>query len=103
VLGGDAVTTSFDHAAMVKASLLAIPVEWGTRYANACLYTTGFILTAVLVTMILRGEKPDLAIAFPPLRNHPGRIFRFTLIFCALILVLTALIAFPSSYLLNAR
>lgn len=104
VLGGDAVTTNFDHAAMVKASLLAIPVEWGMRYANACFYTMGFILTAVLVVMILRGEKPDLAIALPTLRTTPRRIFRFTLIFCALILVLTALmIAFPSSYLLNAK
>lgn len=103
VLGGDAVTTDFDHAAMKKAILLSGPLEWATRYANACLYVAALILTASLVAMILRGEKPDLAVALPALRNNPSRIFRFTLIFCALILVLTALIAFPSSYLLNAR
>lgn len=103
VLGGDVVTTNFDYDTMKKALRLSAPLEWVTQYVNACLYVAALILVAVLVAMVLRGEKPDLAAAAPTLRTYSRRILLFALIFCALTLVLTALAILPSNYLLSVK
>jgi len=102
VLGGEITTTNLDHAAR-KAMLLSAPLSWVTSYVNACLYVAALILTAALIAMILRGEKPELAAALPTLRTDSKTLLIYALIFCAVSLVLGALIVLPIGYLLSVR
>jgi len=101
VFGGE--DQVYDQAAQHKAIMASMPLEWGTRYLTFCLSAIALLLTAALVSMILRGQKPDLATAVAEaLRAYPRRIAAYALKFWVLSTLLYALVGQPTSFLFKS-
>ena len=97
VLGGTA--TTYDWAkGQHEAILFSWPLEWGTRYVDACLLTCSLVITAVCIQKLAHVETSYGSSAFGAVRAGAKRIVIFALKFCAWTVVVTVALALPVSY-----
>jgi hypothetical protein len=85
----------FPEASLAKVRLAAALLGITFKYTNLCLDTTGMVLTAVLVFMVLRGQKPNLFMAVNRLRSYPARVLWYSFLLFALSTVLSILVDIP--------
>jgi hypothetical protein len=78
VLGGNFAPRDFDSVPMQTVRQLRSALEWGTRYVNICIVALALVLTAMMVSVILRGEGPAFAAAGTRLRTYPTRILVYS-------------------------
>lgn len=88
-------SSGFTEASLMKLRLVSALLGSSVKYANLCFDTTGMVLTALLVFMILRGQKPNLAAAVSQLRSYPSRILWYSFLLFALSTVLSILVGIP--------
>jgi hypothetical protein len=101
VLGGYLGQPDLHSDTIHTIERISFSLQWGTFYVACCLNVAALILTAVLLGMILRSQRPSLAAAFAALRYYPERILFYSLKFWLLSVLLDALIAWPAGHLLE--
>ena len=94
-MGGASLLTD-SAAAHTKMMWLSGVMEWGLRYPMLCLHPAALVVTAALVTMIVRGEQPHLRAALAELRNDPKRILGYSFKLYLLDLVFFAFVSLPA-------
>jgi hypothetical protein len=100
VLGGE--SQHLDRLAEGKTRAVEFLLLQGTNYLTSFLTAVALVLTASLVFMVLRGQKPSIATALSALRDYQRRIAVYALKNWALGLLFLALIGFPVSSLVSA-
>lgn len=96
-LGGESVT--YDFAKGQRHAFLAIwPLDWGVRYVNVCLLTAALMVTACLIAALVHGQRFGWKNALSSLRIRAKSILVFALKLAALMLVSTAILILPVSY-----
>jgi hypothetical protein len=95
VLGGAPVQIHSGTAA-AKIAWFSGVMEWSIRYLTLFLYAVALVITAALVTMIVRGEQPRLRAALAELRNYPKRILGYSFKLYFLNLVFAAFVSLPA-------
>jgi hypothetical protein len=101
VLGGNLGRSDLHSDTIQTIERISFSMQWGTIYVDSCLNAIALVLTAVLLGMIVRSQRPSLATAFAALRYYPERILFYSLKFWLLSVVLDALMAWPASHLLE--
>ena len=76
-------------------------MEWLLRYVTICLDTVALVLTAALVTMIVRREQPRFRVALAELWNYPKRILGYSLTLFCLIVIFDVFVSLPALRLLH--
>lgn len=94
VLGGRVFGNS-NPAAHAQAAHIVSILGSSAQYLYMCIGATALVVTAFLVAMIIRDERPGLKPAMTELRNYPKRILGYSFKYWFLGLVLTSLIVIP--------
>jgi hypothetical protein len=76
-------------------------MEWSLRYVTICFDTVALVLTAALVTMIVRGEQPRFRAALAELWNYPRRILGYSLALYCLVVIFDVFVSLPALRLLH--
>jgi hypothetical protein len=93
--------SDFAAASATKVRLLTALLGVVVSYTTLCLETTAMVLTAVLVFMILKRQRPNLAAAVARLRAYPARILWYSFLLFALATILNLLVGIPALLLSN--
>jgi hypothetical protein len=90
------------HFATAPAMIAWLPaMDWGLRYLTLCIDTVALVVTAMLVTMIVRGKQPRLRAAFEELRSYPKRILGYSFKLYLLSVAFAIFVSRPALHLLN--
>ena len=94
VLGASGIAAS--EASNARALRIVSILGSGLQYVEICIGAIALVMTAFLVAMILRRQRPDLKAATAELRNYPKRILGYSLKYWCLDLVLMLLVTGPA-------
>jgi hypothetical protein len=100
VLGGAPVHI-YSEVVRARAFWISGVMEWSLRYLTIYFDTAALVVTAVLVTMVARGEKPRLGAALTELRNYPNRILGYSLKLYFLAMLFAIFVSLPALRLLH--
>lgn len=100
-LGGSVHSPIDVSVTLLWMARLRSSIRWARYYADSCIYTIGTVLTAILVGMILRGDKPAFAHAWTELQSSLKRILFYALKSWFLTLVLFVAVLLTENRLRN--
>jgi hypothetical protein len=100
VLGGAPVHI-YSEAARARAFWISGVMEWSLRYLTIYLDTAALVLTAVLVTMVARGERPRFGAALAQLWNYLHRILGYSFKLYFLAVLFAIFVSLPALRLLH--
>lgn len=95
VLGGASVR-SYGSAAHAKLAWTIGVTGWSLRYVTLCISAVALVITAALVSMIVRGEQPRLRGALAELRSYPKRILGYSFKLFFLDLAFSTFVSLPA-------
>ena len=91
----------YSEVARTRTFWISGVMEWSLRYVTIYLDTVALVLTAALVTMIVRGEQPRFRVALAELWNYPRRILGYSLTLYCLIVIFDVFVSLPALRLLH--
>jgi hypothetical protein len=100
LLGGAPVHV-YGEVAYTRTFWISGLMEWSHRYLTICLDTVALVLTATLVTMIVRGEQPRFRVALAELWNYPRRILGYSFTLYGLVVIFDVFVSLPALRLLH--
>jgi hypothetical protein len=100
LLGG-APPHVYGEVASTRTFVISGLMEWSLRYVTICFDTVALVLTAALVTMIVRGEQPRFRAALAELWNYPRRILGYSLALYCLVVIFDVFVSLPALRLLH--
>jgi hypothetical protein len=100
LLGGAPVHV-YGEVAYTRTFWISGLMEWSLRYLTICLDTVALVLTATLVTMIVRGEQPRFRVALAELWNYPRRILGYSFTLYGLVVIFDVFVSLPALRLLH--
>lgn len=107
VLGGSVGAGPLDSHSMAIVMSANAGLAWLGHYANLCIDTAALVLTAILIGMLLRKEKPILGAAAAKLRSYLERALIYAakawLLYLTLHLIYCCLIYFPINAVIFGR
>lgn len=91
----------YGSTASAKFAWVSGVTSWSLRYLTLCIEVVALVVTAALVTMIVRGEQPRLKAALAELRNYPKRILGYSLKLYLLVAIFAIFVSLPALRLLH--
>jgi hypothetical protein len=86
----------YNSAATAKTAWISGLMQWSLLFLKICLDTVALVVTAALVTKIMRGEQPRLRAVLAELQDYPKRILGYSLKLYFLDLVFATFVSLPA-------
>jgi hypothetical protein len=98
---GGAPVHVYSEFAQTRTFWISGVMEWSLRYLTIGLDTFALVLTAALVSIIVRGELPRFRAALAELWNYPRRILGYSFTLYCMVVIFAVFVSLPTLRLLH--